>query len=295
MGCCESRNNQEESSKLPKEKNLPKEKKQADTAPSSAEGGGAPMQDFSRPRKMKSVSFKDEIEIDVGAIPFAIKTFAELDDNEVLDRLNFADECMKDPLDWTEEFRDICSHIKTKVKTFRDITSRVVVTEVDFGINVPTSLVIDLLNHPHMRQSWDKNMSLIETEGHDFNDYLVFSRIEIMFIYKKYLVERRLTRRHNNAVAILYYSLNYPPEKVPAKIKSGATLVNTILGVNYIKQYIHTTKLTMVSMLEPDQQSIASKLAITGIKNWSNYLKNKVYKEIDSEPREELSYILAKY
>lgn len=287
MGCCESRNGQEVVE-------LPKEKFGADTAPSSKlSESGSQMQDFSKPRKMKSVSFKDEIEIDVGTIPFAIKTLEEVSDKEVLDRMFFADDCVKDPLDWYEEFHDICIHIKSKVKTFREITSKVVVTEIDLGINVPTSFIIDLLNHPHMRQSWDKNTSLIEVIGNDFNDYLVFSRIEIMFVYKKYLVERRLTRKHNNSVAILYYSVGYSPEKVPSQIKAGATLVNTILGVHYIKQYVHTTKLVMVSMLEPDQQSIATKLAITGIKNWSNYLKNKVYKELDSEPREELSYILA--
>ena len=89
MGCCESRSAQG-GSKIPK--SLPKEKEQANTAPSSAlSEANSPMQDFSKPRKMKSVSFKDEIEIDVGAIPFAIKSFAEVDDNEVLERLNFAD------------------------------------------------------------------------------------------------------------------------------------------------------------------------------------------------------------
>lgn len=287
MGCCESRNGKEK----PK---LPKEQSSTNTATSSKKSeSGSSLQDFSKPRKMKSVSFKDEVEIDMGTIPFTIKTLEEVSDKEVLDRMFFSDECVRDPLDWYEEFRDICVHIKSKVKTFRDITSRVVVTEIDFGINVPTSLIIDLLNHPHMRQSWEKSMSLIEVKGNDFNDYLVFSRIEIMFVYKKYLVERRLTRKHNNAVAILYYSIEYPNEKVPSQIKAGATLVNTILGAHYIKQFMHTTKLVAVSMLEPDQQSISTKLAITGIKNWSNYLKNKVYKELDSEPRQDLSYILA--
>lgn len=129
---------------------------------------------------------------------------------------------------------------------------------------------------------WEKILCHIETLGKDYNDYIFFSRVEIALLYKRYFIERRLTRMYRDQVCIVFYSVDLPEEQIPESIKHGARRLNTILGIYFIRKCKNSTKLIMITMIEPLYNNLEVKFTVNGIKSWIKALEKQVRRVEDN-------------
>lgn len=272
MGCCESRGDQ-----LLK-KYFKKHNRKDELKPRSS-------QPIPRGKEYSARSLVVQ-EIPEGAIlpsevGFNIRSLEEVSDKEVWDRIRFGDAIIQDQQGWNIEHVDTSKNytIKSKLTSFQETTSHVIMTEYDFGKIVPINILVELLNDAKKRMKWEKILCHVETLGNDYNDYIFFSRVEITLFFKRYFTERKLTRIYKNQVCIVFYSVDVADEQVPQAIKQGARRLNSILGLYYIKKCKDTTKLVMITMIEPLFNNLEVKFTVNGIKSWLKALEKQLSKE----------------
>lgn len=228
---------------------------------------------FSYPKCQESVKLLD------------LKPIEELDDVEVWNRLLFAETVENDLTGWKDRVKENSISIKTKLFTFYNITNEVILADLNFSTKVPEDLLIDLLNKKERRIEWDKSISqmqISESNSLDPSDVVVFTRMEMMLIIKRYYVERRVIRRYKKSVVIVNYSIQLEDEIIPKGIKEGATFVNLVAGLYFIREKEEGTQLRMILMLEPLRNTTYSSITISGVKSWMNALNRKILLEISS-------------
>lgn len=205
----------------------------------------------------------------------------DLDDCEVWNRVKFAEMVEADQEGWKDRSRDNSITIRTKLFSFNNITNEVLMGDLNFHCKVPEHLLIDLLNSKEKRMEWDKTITLMQIqESNDPSDVVVFTRMEMMLIVKRYYVERRLIRRYKNSVVIVNYSMHLPEVLVPKSIQEGATFVNLVAGLYFIRDKEEGTVMRMILMLEPLKNTTYSSITINGVKSWMNTLRKKVLNEV---------------
>ena len=229
-------------------------------------------------------SSPDELSIILGEdsnTGFSLLSLEETDDEEVWSRVKFAETVEAEQEGWKDRSRDNSILIRTKLFSFNNITNEVLMGDLNFHCKVPEHLLIDLLNSKEKRMEWDKTITLMQIqESNDPSDVVVFTRMEMMLIVKRYYVERRLIRRYKNSVVIVNYSMHLPDDLVPKSIQEGATFVNLVAGLYFIREREEGTVMRMILMLEPLKNTTYSSITINGVKSWMNTLRKKVLNEV---------------
>lgn len=212
---------------------------------------------------------------------FSLLSLEDLDDDEVWSRVKFAETVEADQEGWKDRARDNSISIRTKLYSFKNITNEVLMGDLNFHCRVPEHMLIDLLNSKEKRMEWDKTITLMQIqESNDPSDFVVFTRMEMMLIVKRYYVERRLIRRYKNSVVIVNYSMHLHEDLVPKSIQEGATFVNLVAGLYFIREKEEGTEMRMILMLEPLKNTSYSSITINGVKSWMNTLRKKVLNEV---------------
>lgn len=160
-------------------------------------------------------------------------------------------------------------------------------TEIEFSSKVPTHKLVHFLNHKSKRIQWDYDVKAIEIYGDFINDYIQFTRIENPKIFRKFYVERRLTKKYRNQVLILSFSISFDPDSVPKHINRMATLGSNLLTAFYIKQYEGKTILSIVNLYEHTEVgNVEEKIKVREGQNWVSVFKKLLESENDIyEPR----------
>jgi hypothetical protein len=211
-----------------------------------------------------------------------LSSLEDLDDDEVWSRVKFAETVEADQEGWKDRSRDNGIAIRTKLFSFNNITNEVLMGDLNFQCKVSEHMLIDLLNSKEKRMEWDKTITLMEIqESNDPSDAVVFTRMEMMLIVKRYYVERRLIRRYKNSVVIVNYSIHLPHDLVPKSIQEGATFVNLVAGLYFIREKEEGTVMRMILMIEPLKNTTYSSITINGVKSWMNTLRKKVLNEVN--------------
>ena len=120
------------------------------------------------------------------------------------------------------------------------------------------------------------------------NDYIQYTRIENPKVFRKFYIERRLTKKYRNQVLILSFSIDIDPASVPKHINRMATLGQNLLSAYFIKQYATSTILTIVNLYEHTElNSLEENYKIREGKNWVAVFKRLLFEsEFDiHEPR----------
>lgn len=152
-------------------------------------------------------------------------------------------------------------------------------TDIDFGVKVPSLKLVEFLNLRARRIQWDFDVKALETSGDFMNDYTQYTRIENPKVFKKYYVERRLTKKYRNQTLILSYSIEFDPASVPKHVTRMASAGINLLTAYYIKQYRYRTVMTCVSLYENTEfAAVEEKIKVSEGKNWVNTFKKMLFK-----------------
>ncbi len=212
---------------------------------------------------------------------FNIRSLEEISDKEVWERIRFGDAILQDQQGWNIEHVDTSKNytIRSKLTSFQEATSHAIITEYDFCKIIPINILIEQLNDAKKRMKWENILCHAETLGTDYNDYIFFSRVEISLFFKRYFTERKLTRLYKDQICMVFYSIDVADEQVPLTIKQGARKLNSILGIYYINKCKDTTKLVMITMIEPLFNNLEVRFTVNGIKSWLKALEKQLRKE----------------
>lgn len=152
-------------------------------------------------------------------------------------------------------------------------------TDIDFGVKVPSKKLVEFLNLRANRIKWDFDLKALEVEGDFMNDYIQYTRIENPKVFRKFYVERRLTKKHRNQVLILSFSVDYDPVAVPKHVNRMATEGINLLTAYYIKQFHDRTTMSVVALYENTEfAAVEEKIKVSEGKNWVNTFKKMLFK-----------------
>ena len=201
---------------------------------------------LSNHRSLKSeISIQDSVEEvskPAGNKPDLNIIYTQADDPKVLSILSYAEDLINNSKDWRIEYSDSTLHISTVGSTFSDIKSEVVLQEVSLGAIYPLSSVLEAILAPIIRMSWDKNVTnMIIKEPSSPHDMICYTRLEYLYILKKYVIERRVIRKYKEGFVIVFYTVD--DEEVPSSITTNATVNKVMAGVTYIYSSENITKL----------------------------------------------------
>jgi len=152
-------------------------------------------------------------------------------------------------------------------------------TDIDFGLKVPSQKLVEFLNLRANRIKWDYDLKALEVEGDFMNDYIQYSRIENPKIFRKFYVERRLTKKYKNQIIILSFSVDYDPVAVPKHVNRIASIGINLLTAYYIKQFYDRTTMSVVYLYENTEfAAVEEKIKVSEGKNWVNTFKKMLFK-----------------
>jgi hypothetical protein len=152
-------------------------------------------------------------------------------------------------------------------------------TDIDFGVKVPSQKLVEFLNLRANRIKWDFDLKALEVEGDFMNDYIQYTRIENPKIFRKFYVERRLTKKYKNQIIILSFSVDYDPVAVPKHVNRMATEGINLLTAYYIKQLHGRTTMSVVYLYENTEfAEVEEKIKVSEGKNWVNTFKKMLFK-----------------
>jgi hypothetical protein len=213
----------------------------------------------------------EEVYKSTGNQPDLNDIYTQTDDPKIISILSYAEDLINNSKDWRTEYTDSTLHISTVESTFSDIKSDAVLQEVSLGAIYPLSSVLEAIIAPIIRMSWDKNVTnMIIKEPSSPHDMICYTRLEYLYILKKYVIERRVIRKYKEGFVIVFYTLD--DEEVPSSITTNATVNKVMAGVTYIYSFENITKLRIFIHSEP-QPRVIKPVVLTCMKSWVYCLK----------------------
>lgn len=214
---------------------------------------------------------REEISQTILNQPDITEIYAQADDPKILSILSYAEDLIYNSKDWRTEFVDPTLHIFTVESTYSNIKSEVVLQEVSLGAFYPLSSVLEAILSPIIRMSWDKNVTNMQIkEPSSPHDMICYTRLEYLYILKKYVIERRVIRKYKEGFIIVCYTVD--DDEVPSSITTNATVNKVIGGVTYIYSSENVTKLRIFMHSEP-QPRVLKPVVLTCMKSWVYCLK----------------------
>ena len=130
-------------------------------------------------------------------------------DTEILTRIAYSEDLISNSTGWKIEYEDSILRIRSKESAFLGVLSDAIFQEITLNGLCPTSIILEALHSPIVRTSWDKNVtSMILKDSCSIYDMLSYTRIEYLFIVKKYVIERRVVKKYKDGIAIVFYSVD---------------------------------------------------------------------------------------
>ncbi|CAG9325240.1 unnamed protein product [Blepharisma stoltei] len=123
------------------------------------------------------------------------------------------------------------------------------------GTKVELSIILDFLNEPKKRLSWDKNFKTYEIiDGNFPTNYTIYFLIKL-FAYKGDYIEKRVVAYDKDSVVVVYYSVENEQRPKQRWVSRGITHI----GLTRIR--IVNGKIEFVIIGQSDPSSTLAKLA----------------------------------
>lgn len=147
------------------------------------------------------------------------------------------------------------------------------VSKIWFSLDerVDLSIILEYLNNPEKRLSWDKNFKIYEVIDGTFQTNYVIYYLASLLAYKGDYIEKRVCATHNDTVVIVYYSVEN--EKRPAQ--KGVSRGKTFIGLTRIRLVNDKIEFELFAQSDPDSSlaKLAANLGVSKSDEWCKKYK----------------------